>query len=97
MGGVGVGDLLPFRHGAGTIQNDAQHAFQIVPNVDVGEAQNQIALMCKVKVSISILDSIMAIIIDFYDEAEEGAEKVADIGFDHGLSAEFEAVQLGTA
>jgi len=53
--------------------------------------------MCKVKVSISILDSIMAIIIDFYDEAEEGAEKVADIGFDHGLSAEFEAVQLGTA
>lgn len=68
-----MGDLLPVRQRTCSIQDDSQYAIQIVTNVGIGETQNQIALMGQIEVPVPIFDRVVAIVINFHDEADKRA------------------------
>ncbi len=88
-----MGDLLPLRQRAGLVQNDGQHAIQIVPNVCIGKPQNDKALMSEIEIPVPVTIDVVRVSVNFDDQSDQRAEEVADIGFDDGLPAKLEAAE----
>ena len=77
-----------------TFENSRQHPVQIFSHICIGEPEHFETPSCQHPVAMFVDFGLMRITVNLHDQPFGGAEEIADVTFDDGLTAKLESAEL---